>query len=158
MNTVIFFAAKYLFLVIILLLLVFLIRLDKDSRRKAVLFSLLYLPVAFILSRIAGRLFYDPRPFVSGGFTPIISHAADNGFPSDHALLAFALATIAFTFNKKWGIGLLLLAVLVAMGRVFSGVHSTIDVVGSAGIDILAAMIISPIFRIIWKRIKKSEA
>ena len=54
-----------------------------------------------VIALILGHLYYNPRPFVVGNFTPLISHSVDNGFPSDHVLLASAIASILYFFSKK---------------------------------------------------------
>jgi undecaprenyl-diphosphatase len=56
---------------------------------------------------------------------------ADNGFPSDHTLLATAIAFAIFHFNKKLGLFLFLLAVLVGVARILAGVHHAADIAGS---------------------------
>lgn len=92
--------------------------------------------VAFVVSRVANSLIIVPRPFVAGGFVPLIAHEPDNGFPSDHVLLASALSAGVFLVNKKMGIGLFALTMAIGMARVFAGVHHGIDVLGSIGIVI----------------------
>jgi undecaprenyl-diphosphatase len=80
---------------------------------------------------LVSRFYFDPRPFVQGNFTPLLPHAADNGFPSDHTLLAAAIAFATFHFNKKLGLFLLLLAILVGVARILAGVHHVADIAGS---------------------------
>ena len=57
------------------------------TRRRAVLAGCLAavaaIAVGLVLERVLGR----PRPFVELGFTPLIAHAADSSFPSDHNLV-----------------------------------------------------------------------
>ncbi len=93
-----------------------------------------------------GSLYYDPRPFVVGHFTPLIPHVPDNGFPSDHALLISAIAMIGMVWNRKLGSALWVLAVLVAAARVYVGVHHTIDVAGSCIISITAISAVSKVY------------
>ena len=78
-------------------------------------------------------------------FTPLISHAANNGFPSDHSLISFAFASIVFLFNKKLGFVLFLLSFLVGLSRVYVGVHYPIDILGSFLICIIVAKIYATI-------------
>lgn len=111
------------------------------QRLKTLVLSVIALPVAFLASRVASLFFENPRPFLEHDFLPLIGHAADNGFPSDHALLVFAVASIVFTFNKFVGVGLFVLATLVGVGRVLVGVHHVIDVVGSFAIAAVAVVV-----------------
>src|SRR6185312_13600685 len=104
MNTIIIHCAKYLIIVPIIAVLVWFVRLPKHERKQAFFLALITLPLAYILAKIAGHFYYDPRPFVVGNFTPLVAHAADNGFPSDHTLLAGALAASVMCFNKRFSI------------------------------------------------------
>jgi undecaprenyl-diphosphatase len=90
----------------------------------------LALLAAQVLARVADR----PRPFVThpGGVHLFAAHAADPGFPSDHATAAFAIATAIVLRDRRWGAFALLLAVLLAFARVAMGVHYPSDVLAGA--------------------------
>jgi undecaprenyl-diphosphatase len=87
--------------------------------------------LALVLSAIASRLYYDPRPFVTHHLTPIIPHAADNGFPSDHAMFTSLLAFTMALYSRRTAIVLLVIALLVSWARVAAHIHNPIDIVGS---------------------------
>ncbi len=74
---------------------------------------------------------------------PLITHAADNGFPSDHTLLTMTIASILFLYNKRLGIVLAILAVIVGYSRVLAKVHHPVDIFGSIVIAIIATYISS---------------
>ena len=103
--------------------------------------SILALPLAFVISRIANALFENPRPFVDGHMTALIAHAPDNGFPSDHTLLTVTIGAIVYTHNKLAGLILIGLGILVGTGRVLAGVHHIIDIVGSVVIAFFATYV-----------------
>jgi len=63
--------------------------------------------------------------------------SGDPSFPSDHATAAFAVAFAVFFLAKRVGVGFLVAATLVALSRVFIGLHYPSDVV--AGVLIGAA-------------------
>lgn len=92
----------------------------------------LALLVAHFLSSAVNR----PRPFVAHPSTihAFIAHAADPSFPSDHATAAFAIATAVALRVRRLGVLLLVLAGVLAAGRVFLGVHYPTDVLGGAAI------------------------
>jgi undecaprenyl-diphosphatase len=92
----------------------------------------LMLVVSFIGAQIAGAVYSDPRPFVTGHFKPLISHARDNGFPSDHALLAAAIVAAVLLVSRYWAVLFILISVLVDWARVGAGIHHVIDVLGSS--------------------------
>ena len=123
--------AKYLIIVPIIVLAAYFFLSNKQVQKRMVVLGGLGSGLAFILSRIGSALFYDPRPFVTQQIQPLIAHAADNGFPSDHALLSFTLAAVLYTFNRKWGMILGVMAVVISAARVAASVHSWIDIGGS---------------------------
>lgn len=140
MNSIIIFCAQYLFLFVIAAILVALYLEKKENRLRFFATIILAGIIAFILSRIAGKLYYDPRPFVREHVKPLIKHIADNGFPSDHALLTGTLTAVAYFFNKKVFVVMLVLSVLVALGRVLSKLHSPLDIAGGWIFGIIGAL------------------
>lgn len=131
MNGLMIFSAKYLYLVIIFSVLLYLFLQERPIQKRMVVLGLLGFAVVFLIAKILGFFYYDPRPFVVGHFTPLVPHDPTNGFPSDHALLSFSLASLLFIFNRKWGSVLFVLGLLVGVSRVYVGVHSPVDIVGS---------------------------
>ncbi len=96
--------------------------------------SIIVLPIAFVVGKLASVIINSPRPFVDGHMSTLISHIPDNGFPSDHTLLAVTVGAIVYTQNKVVGSILILLGILVGLGRVLTGVHHPMDVIGSVAI------------------------
>jgi undecaprenyl-diphosphatase len=72
-----------------------------------------------------------PRPFEVLGFAPLTEHSRGNGFPSNHATGAFALA-IGMSGVPGYFTILLSLALLLAIARVYTGLHFVTDVVAGA--------------------------
>lgn len=131
MNTLIVLAASYLFIVPIGIFCGYFLYAPRSVRAQFFIFSVIALPLSYLLSLVAGALYYNPRPFVTEHITPLISHAADNGFPSDHALLVGTLAAILTVFNWRLGALVWVLAAVVGAARVLAHVHHTIDILGS---------------------------
>lgn len=148
-NIIIFFA-KYLHLVIIGGVILCVLLCEKKIKRQILLLSVFSLPTAFIIGRIVNKLIIHPRPFVEGNFVPLVPHIPDNGFPSEHTLLAVTLALIVLYSNKKWGIVLLILSMFVGLGRVWAGVHRPSDIIGSI---VISVVVVSSVY-IILKRKK----
>lgn len=114
--------------------------------------------LALLLAHIASGLFYNPRPFVVGHFTPLISHTNTNGFPSDHTLLsAFIGWTLLLSFSKKYGTAVLAIAFIVGSARVLAGVHHPIDIVGSFIISFIAALIMQFAIKVVIKKIQPAK-
>ncbi len=131
MNTLTIFTAKYLVFVLAAIAAFYFLKQPWQRQKEVFIFAVLLLPLSYIVAKVMAHFYFDPRPFVAGHFTPLIPHAADNGFPSDHTLLGTAIAFAIFHFNKKIGIFLLFLAILVGLARVLAGVHHAVDIAGS---------------------------
>ena len=141
METVIIFIAQYLYLFALLGAALFFLSQPKDIKKSMAVCGLIVAPLAFIVSRIASHFYYDPRPFVVGHFAPLIAHAADNGFPSDHVLLTGAVAMVVWFYNKKWGAALWAFALLIGWARVYAGIHHWTDIFGSIAIVLISGAV-----------------
>lgn len=131
MNTLIILTAKYLIILIVLIALIVFLKLYKNDRRKLLKLVILSFPISFILAKALSHFFYDTRPFVEQHIMPLIAHAPDNGFPSDHTLLAMAITGCVYLVNKRAGIWLFILTLILGIARVLSKVHHPIDILGS---------------------------
>jgi len=136
-NLIFIFGAKYLYLGIIIIAFIWFLSQNNSRKREILLLSCICLPLIFIASEIAGRLYYNPQPFVVGNFEPLIPHQADNGFPSQHTLLVSAVSAIVFLFNRRLSLLLWFLTLFVGFSRVYAGVHHIIDVIASIFISII---------------------
>ncbi|HWY79170.1 MAG TPA: phosphatase PAP2 family protein [Candidatus Sulfotelmatobacter sp.] len=142
MNTIIIICANYLYLLSIILSLFILWKTTKKVRISIITLSVLSLPLAFILAKVAGYFIYDPRPFVTEHIKPLIAHTADNGFPSDHTLLTMTIASIIFAYHKKLGITLFAISLLTGTARILAHVHHLFDIIGATAIAIVATTVI----------------
>jgi undecaprenyl-diphosphatase len=97
--------------------------------------------VALLVAHVLSTLVDRPRPFVAhpGRIVLFVHHAADAGFPSDHATAAFAIAgVILMRLGWRWW-PVLLAAVVLAVARVALGLHYPSDVLAGAAIGLVAA-------------------
>lgn len=103
--------------------------------------SILGVGIAYAVSQLMSLVINRPRPFVAlgGQIKPLVDIISDSSFPSDHTVVAFALAAvIALNFKKKWlTITLLIVAPLVGISRIAAGVHYSTDILGGIIIGIL---------------------
>lgn len=120
--------------------------------KKNLTFITFCLLLAFALSRIAGSLYYNPRPFTVSGVEPLIPHVPDNGFPSDHTLLFATLAAIAWYYDKRFSVLLWILALGVGAFRIYAGVHHPIDIAGSIAIALIAVWAAYAIIHKLWNK------
>ena len=133
--------ANKLHVVVLLIAFIYALTISKQLQKKIILLSAVAFPLSFVLSRISSYFYFNPRPFVVGEFTPLVQHVADNGFPSDHVLLVATVSMVIFLFNRPIGVGLILISILVGLGRVLSGVHHVVDIIGSFVIAFIAVYI-----------------
>lgn len=113
-----------------------------DKKKEIIRLGIFSLPLAFIVAKILSIIYYNPRPFVVGNFTPLVNHVADNGFPSDHLLLAGTLASLVTIFNHKVGLIFWTLTIFIAISRVYVGVHHLVDVLASMLISIIVTVVV----------------
>ena len=75
--------------------------------------------------------------------------ATGNGYPSGHAAVAFALATIGFLwFGPRVRWAFLAAAIVVCFGRVYVGAHLPLDVVGGAAIGVASGALVGLLLRV----------
>jgi undecaprenyl-diphosphatase len=106
------------------------------------------LVLAYLLAQVGAAAYNDPRPFTQDHVRPLISHAADNGFPSDHGLLAAGIVAAVLLLDLRVALVFLALGGLVDWARVGAGIHHVIDVAGSAvfvAIGLLVGYLVAPI-------------
>jgi undecaprenyl-diphosphatase len=139
------FAAKYLvFIAVALAAVVLAVRLWPRPRLGLLrwgIAAVVMLVLSLVFAKIGAAVYNDPRPFTTDHIQPLIAHAADNGFPSDHALLAAAVVVLVAMVDLAWSLPFVILAILVDWARVGAGIHHVVDVVGSTLFVALAALI-----------------
>jgi undecaprenyl-diphosphatase len=153
-NSTIIFTASYLYLFGLAIALVYFLLQSRGRQIRMAMYGILLGFLTFALSRLVAPFYYDPRPFVVGHFTPLIAHAVDNGFPSDHVLLMSAVTLALIPYNKRlaWLLGVL--TVLIGTARVLAGVHHVVDIVGAMAIAIISAVFV---FYVVMPKIIKKE-
>src|ERR1700730_10671084 len=103
MNTLIIIVAQYAIFLLPLFILCAYMIIERPEKKRFVITFIIGGIVGYILLWIAGKLYYDPRPFVASGIHPLFSHITDNGFPSDHTFAASLAAFLVFAFSRKLG-------------------------------------------------------
>ncbi len=132
------FGAKYLIVLIPLLALAAWLQAGNRLKKQMLLAAVAAVILAVILDKIAGKLYYDPRPFVSHHLKPLVAHTADNGFPSEHTLFGTTLAVLIYIYRSRIGTVALATALVVGIARVAAHIHSPIDIIGGVAIGIAA--------------------
>ncbi|MFL5898145.1 MAG: phosphatase PAP2 family protein [Solirubrobacterales bacterium] len=112
--------------------------------RRASLAAVLSAGLGLAAAKVISELVNRARPFVADphGVHLFSGHAADPGFPSDHATAAFAIAVAILLRKRGWGIAALVAATVLAVGRVALGVHYPSDVIAGAAVGSAAALVL----------------
>lgn len=147
MNDIITLTATYLVYIIAVLAVFVWLRVPREQKELLLVSAVLAIVIGIIMVKIAGMLYYHPRPFVAWHIMPLIAHGNNNGFPSDHtfasALMAFVIAQVSW----RWGAALFTMALAVGWARVAAFVHWPIDIVGGVAVAALAVWLANIITR-----------
>lgn len=97
---------------------------------------------ALAIANVLAHLVDRARPFVSdpSGIHVFSQHAADPGFPSDHATASFAIAVAILLRSRRWGLLALAMAGVLAAARVALGLHYPSDVLAGAALGAATAI------------------
>ena len=139
MNTLIVFIAQYLIIASVLGVVGYGFSLAREQKLNFAIHTIAGGIISLAFIKLGALLYNDPRPFISDNITPLIHHAADNGFPSDHTALTAFLGFLVLMYSRKLGIALLIIALLVGSARVAAGIHHPIDIVGAFIIGAIGA-------------------
>jgi membrane-associated phospholipid phosphatase len=83
------------------------------------------------------------RPYDRFDYEPLVRNMIETpSFPSAHATMAFAIATVGFLVDERLGWAALGLAALIAFSRVGVGVHYVADVVAGMFVGITISWLI----------------
>jgi undecaprenyl-diphosphatase len=129
---------------------------QRKSLKQMLLITVLSTLLAVMLVKIATTIHSDPRPFIRDGVMPYFMSSTDNGFPSDHTVFSSVIALIILNYQRKLGIGLTVLALLIGSARVISGVHHAQDIIGGLIIAMVSVLIAKLLANRLLRRQTKS--
>ncbi len=118
----------------------------------------MYCAVAMLLTFVLVNLCLKPlvdrvRPYeIFEGLTILVKQPSDASFPSGHSANSMACAwTIFRTAPRKYGVWALILALLIALSRLYVGVHFPTDVLSGliigAGLSELSLRLMPKLFK-----------
>lgn len=151
MDALYIFGAEYMIGAVVMGFLWFAFFLPRQQQLRLGVMTLIALPLAWVLARVAGLFFYHEQPFAAQGFEPLVPHEVDNSFPSDHTAMATVFAALAYVYGRWFGIFLAAGTLFIGLSRVMVGLHYPIDiltaVVLGVGAVLVAKLLSSPLFQ-----------
>lgn len=117
--------------------------------RKPSLFMTLVVAdvIADVLAEVGKALVHRHRPFVTQLGAPSSTHS----FPSGHSATSFACATVLSWFAPRWRVPFFVLAALIALSRVYNGLHYPTDVVAGSALGVLVGLAVLRVSRHGWR-------
>ena len=106
--------------------------------RRVGLAVLLSLAGGFLIGNVLLKnLVMRSRPcWIDQAVPLLVPNPHDFSFPSGHTLASFETAVSVFLYSRRWGIPLLILAVLIALSRLYLFVHFPTDVLSGMALGI----------------------
>jgi undecaprenyl-diphosphatase len=101
------------------------------------------LVIGFVLSQTIRLFGLSQRPFQTHEVHMLIGHAPGVSLPSDHSTASFAVAIAVWFFvSAKWGPYFMGVAALIAVSRVYVGVHYPADITAGALVATIAGLLV----------------
>ena len=121
---------------------------DRRAKRHVLVAAGLAFFLGLALNQLLLLEFDRVRPYISGVTTLLVPPSADPAFPSDHATTAFAIAATFILGQMRWqAFWFFLGAVVIALSRVFVGIHYVGDIIGGAATGAIAAVLVAAIYK-----------
>ncbi|WP_394184853.1 phosphatase PAP2 family protein [Metabacillus halosaccharovorans] len=135
---------RYLFIFVLVLQFV-----TKHSNKKIAIESIISVMMTLGLKKLLNQIKYRPRPFLTRNANVLLSSLQDSSYLSKHTLLAFAVSTTAFLYNKDLGKFLYISSFFIGLSRVWTGVHYPYDIIRSSILGSMASLFVNKLNLII---------
>ena len=136
------------------ILLIILMLCFKKTRKTGILAAISLATTFIVVNLFLKNAVSRARPYeIFDAVRLLIEKQSDASFPSGHAANSFAVATIMFTeLPKKYGVPAITLAAMIALSRLYVGVHYPLDVLCGIIIGVEVALIVRYIDRKITEK------
>lgn len=101
----------------------------------------LAIAVALALATLTAWIWPEERPFVVLHILPLARHAADNSFPSDHAIAAALIAAYLWPRSRTASLAAIVAAVCIGVARILAELHWPVDIIGGFAVGLCAALL-----------------
>lgn len=124
-------------------------RSDAGARRARLVACCGVAILAVLVARLLAHVLpYRERPLHTPGIGYILPYTMEpqslihwSSFPSDHAVLFFALATGIFQVSRRWGaLALAHAVILIAVPRLYLGIHWFTDILAGTALGVALAL------------------
>jgi undecaprenyl-diphosphatase len=95
------------------------------------------LTIAFV--KLGGEFYAHARPFVVYRRPPLVPHAPDNAFPSDHLAACGLAVGYLWNRNRVFAIAAGVCAAFIGAARVLAGLHWPLDIAAGFAFGLAAA-------------------
>jgi undecaprenyl-diphosphatase len=149
LNNLAIFAANDL--IIITALAGLILAIFNKTYEKILVLSVISFLIGLILLRLLSLIIFEPRPFLTFSFQPLISGLANlNSFPSEHSLFLAIMTFSAGFCGSRFFKLLLVFLTLTGLARIYAGVHYPLDIIGGISFGFLAVWMGSKISNNLW--------
>ncbi|GAB6169347.1 phosphatase PAP2 family protein [Clostridium carnis] len=141
-TNIIFEKSIYIWIILILVLLCI-----KNTRKFGVILGISFLITLIIGEGVLKNLIGRERPFITYGYEIIGNKPNSFSFPSASAALSFTMFGV-FLFNKnRYNLVIGVFALIVAISRIYLGVHYFSDVLGGIILGFLSSYFVNKLIR-----------
>ncbi|GGM47746.1 undecaprenyl-diphosphatase [Longimycelium tulufanense] len=101
------------------------------------------LALGFAINRVLRWMDLSQRPFQTRPVHQLMAHAPGTSLPSNHATAALTVVLVVGLFaSAAWGLALAVPALLIAVSRVFVGVHWPADILVGGLVGLVAVFVV----------------
>lgn len=97
--------------------------------------------LAFLFVTVFRKIINRPRPYEHMNIEPLRGHKHGESFPSRHSVSAMIIALVCFYAHLYVGVFAMIIAVIICLTRILSGVHHISDVIAAIIIALICFMI-----------------
>lgn len=134
----------------------------KKTRKTGLMMGVALLLGVIIGNGILKNVFGRVRPYALDDAMRsidmlLVKAPHDASFPSGHTLASFEAATVLMIRDKRFGIPAMIIAICVALSRLYLYIHFPTDVIAGAILGIINAFLGVLIVNTIWKAIENKK-